>query len=116
MDTFDNFLNSNIQSDQIDLDLDNSSFNQLHYMVNLNATKSEVKKNSFFGFLTDFTSTKFVAAKLAFVAVLFIMIIGNKENRVHESLVFLCDSTHIQNNSYDTIATYNNQLCDSLFN
>jgi|GEM_PF-2961902 len=116
MDTFDNFLNSNLQSDNIDLDLDNSSFNQLHYMVNLNATKSEVKKNSIFGFLTDFASPKFIVAKLAFVVVLFILIIGNKENRVNESFVFLCDSTHIQNNSFDTTATYNNQVSDSLFN
>jgi len=116
MDTFNNFLGNKIQNDHIDLDLDNSAFNQLHYMVNLNATKSEVKKNSIFDFLTDFVSPKFIAAKLAFVAVLFILFIGNKENRVNESFVFLCDSTHIQNNSFDTTTTYNNQVSDSLFN
>ncbi|MBI9052699.1 MAG: hypothetical protein JEY96_02710 [Bacteroidales bacterium] len=116
MDTFDKFLNNNLQNDLIDLDLDNSAFNHLHYLVNLNSTKSDVKKNSIFSFLSDFVSSKFIAAKLAFFAVLFILLIGNKENKVHNSLIFLCDSTIIQNNSFDTTATFNNQVADSLFN
>ena len=116
MDTFENFLSSNIQNDNIDLNLDNSSFNQLHYAVNLNATKSDVKKNSIFGFLNDFMSPKFIVAKIAFIAVLFVLVIGNKENKVHNNFEFLCDSTIIQDNSFDTTATFNNHLSDSLFN
>jgi hypothetical protein len=117
MDTFDNFLSSKIQHDHIDLDLDNSAFNQLHDMVNLNSTKSNVKMNSMFGFLSDFLSPNFIAVKIAFVALLLILAIGNKENKVHNSLVFLCDSTIIQNNVFDdTTAIFNNQVSDSLFN
>jgi len=116
MNTFDKFLSSKIQNDHIDLNVDNSAFNQLHYMVNLNSTKSSVKKNSIFSFLSDFVSPKFIAAKLAFVAVLFILIIGNKENHVHENINFLCDSTYVQSNTYDTINTLNNHLSDSLVN
>lgn len=116
MDTFDKFLSNKIQNDHINLDLDNSAFNQLHYMLNVNATKSKVKKNSMFSFLSDFLSPKFIAVKIAFVAVLLILAIGNKDNKVHESLVFLCDSTNIQNNVFDTTTTYNNQVSDSLFN
>lgn len=116
MDTFDKFLTSNIQNDHIDLNLDNSAFNQMHYMVNLNSTKSNVKKNSMFSFLSDFVSPRFIAAKLAFVAVLFILVIGNKENYVHENLNFLCDSTYVQSNSYDSINAINNHLSDSLIN
>jgi hypothetical protein len=116
MDTFDKFLSSKIQNDYIDLNVDNSAFNQLHYMVNLNSTKSNVKKNSMFSFLSDFISPRFVAAKLAFVAVLLVLVIGNKENHIHQNLNFLCDSTFVQSNSYDTINALNNHLSDSLIN
>lgn len=116
MDTFDKFLDNNIKNDRIDLDLDNSSFNQLHYLVNLNSTKSAAKKNSMFSFLSDFVSPKFIAAKIAVVAVFLILFIGNKENKVSNVNGLLCDSTIIQNNSFDTTATFNNQVADSLFN
>lgn len=116
MDTFDKFLSSKIQNDHIDLNLDNSAYNQLHYMVNLNSVKSDVKRNSMFSFISDFISPKFIAAKIAFVAVLFILIIGNKENHVSQNLNFLCDSSYVQSNSYDTINTFNNCLSDSLLN
>jgi len=116
MDTFDKFLNSNIKKDHINLDLDNSAFNQFHYMVNLNSTKSNVKRNSIFSFLSDFLSPRFIAVKIAFVAMLFILVFDNKETKVYNVNDLLCDSTIIQNNSFDSTATFNNQVADSLFN
>ena len=116
MDTFDTFLRNKIQNDKVDLNLENARFNHLHYLVNLNATRSNVKQNSIFGFIADFLSPRFVAVKLAFVAVLLIWVLGNKENRVHQNFIFLCDSTIIHNNSYDSLTNCNKQLSDSLFN
>jgi hypothetical protein len=116
MDTFDKFLSSKVNEDKIKFDVDNSRFNHLHYMVNLNSTKSDVKRNSMFSFLSDFLSPRFVAVKIAFVSILLIVMIGNNQNRSYNNLNFQCDSTFIQNNSsFDTLG-YSNQICDSLYN
>jgi hypothetical protein len=116
MDTFDKFLSSKLSNDKIDFDIDNSAFNHLHYMVNLNSTKSNVKRNSMFSFLSDFLSPRFIAAKIAFVSIVLIIMIGNNQNSRYSNLNFQRDSTFIQNNSsFDTLG-YSNQICDSLFN
>ncbi|NOQ26630.1 MAG: hypothetical protein GQ564_14825 [Bacteroidales bacterium] len=115
MDNFDKFLSSKLNDDKIEFDIDNSSFNHLHYMVNLNSTKSEVKKNSMFSFLSDFLSPQFIAAKIAFVSILLIVMIGNNQNTRYSNINFQCDSTYIQNNtSFDTINTHI-QYSDSLY-
>lgn len=117
MDTFDKFLSSKISSDKIDFNIDNSKFNHLHYMVNLNSTKSNVKKNSMFSFLSDFMSPRFIAVKIAFVSILLIVMIGNNQNQRYNKLNFQCDSTFIQTiSSFDTLNVYSNQLSDSLYN
>ena len=116
MDTFDKFLRNRVNEDKIKIDIDKSTFNHLHYMVNLNAIKSDVKKNSMFGFISDFLSPRFIAVKIAFVSILFILMIGNNQNKRYSTQDFLCDSTFIQNNSpFDTLS-YSKHLCDSLFN
>lgn len=115
MDSFDNFLTDNIKKDKLELDLDNSVFNHLHYMVNLNSTKSIISKNSMFGFLSDFLSPRFILAKVAIVSILLILFIGNYQNKRHDSLFFQADSTLIQNNSYDTLNESRNQISDSLY-
>ena len=116
MDNFDKFLSSKLNDDKIEFDIDNSSFNHLHYMVNLNSTKSNVKKNSMFSFLSDFLSPQFIVAKIAFVSILLLIMIGNNQNTRYNNLNFQCDSTFIQNNpSFDTIYNYN-QFSDSLYN
>lgn len=116
MDIFDKFLSSKISDDKINLDLDNSRFNHLHYMVNLNSTKSNVKRNSMFSFLSDFLSPRFIAVKIAFVSILLIVMIGNNQNSRYNSQNFLCDSTFVQtNSSFDTLNTYVHYN-DSLFN
>lgn len=116
MDTFDKFLSSKVSEDKIDFNLDNSSFNHLHYMVNLKSTKSDINKNSIFSFLSDFLSPRFIAAKIAFVSILLVVMIGNNQNQRYNNLNFQCDSTFIQNNSsFDTLNNYI-QFSDSLYN
>jgi hypothetical protein len=115
MDTFDKFLSSKISEDKIDFNLDNSSFNHLHYMVNLKSAKSDVKKNSVFSFLSDFLSPRFIAAKIAFVSILSVVMIGNNQNTRYSNINFQCDSTYIKNNtSFDTLNNYI-QFSDSLY-
>ena len=116
MDTLDKFLSSKLSDDKIDFEIDNSKFNHLHYMVNLNSTKSTVKRNSMFGFISDFFSPRFIAVKIAFVSILLIVMIGNNQNRIYSTQDFLCDSTFVRNNtSFDSLG-YSNQICDSLYN
>jgi len=116
MDTFDKFLRSRVSKDKIKIDIDRSAYNHLHYMVNLNATKSDVQKNSMFGFISDFLSPRFVAVKIAFVSILFILMISNNQNKRYNTQDFLSDSTFIQNNiSFDTLS-YSKYSCDSLHN
>ncbi len=117
MDTFDKFLSSKLSEDKLDIDLDNSTFNHLHYMVNLNSTKSNIKRNSMFSFLSDFLSSRFIAVKIAFVSILLIVMIGNNQNSRYSNLNFQCDSTFVQKNTtFDSLNVYNVQLSDSLFN
>lgn len=116
MSTFDDFLSNEINKDKIDFDIDNSAFNHMHYLVNLNSTNSTVKKNSIFSFLSDFFSPKFFLAKVAFVSVLFVFIFGNKGTQKHNGFIFQADSTLIQNNSYDTLIESSSILIsDSLY-
>lgn len=116
MDNFDKFLSSKLNNDKIEFNIDNSSFNHLHYMVNLNSTKSNIKKNSIFSFLTDFLSPQFIVAKIAFVSILLLVMVGNNQNTRYSNINFQCDSTFIQyNTSFDTLN--NHQQCsDSLYN
>ena len=116
MDTFDKFLSSKISNDNINYDIDNSKFNYLHYMVSLNSTKSDVKKNSMFSFLSSFLSPRFIVAKIAFVSILLIVMIGNNQNKRFNNPNLQCDSIFIQNNSsFDTLNTYI-QYTDSVYN
>ena len=115
MDTFDNFLSNNIKNDQINFEPDYSRMNHLHSLVNQNSTKSFVKQNSVFSFLSDFFSPRFVLAKVAFISILLVAIIGNKENSKRNNFTFQSDSTITHKNSYDTLNGYNNQFSDSLY-
>lgn len=116
MDNFDKFLRSKLNDDKIELDIDNSSFNHLHYMVNLNSTKSGVRKNYIFSFLSDFLSPRFIVAKIAFVSILLLVMIGNNQNTRYSNLNFQCDSTFTQkNSSFDTLNTQI-QFSDSIYN
>lgn len=115
MDIFDDFLTHKIKSDKLEFDIDNSTFNHLHYMVNLNSTKSNIKRNSIFSFVSDFLNPRFILAKVAFISILFILIIGNKQNKRHESFIFHADSSFIQKNTFDTIQGSNIPIGDSLY-
>jgi len=115
MDTFDDFLTDKIKKDRIDIRIDNSTFNHFHALVNLNATQSNVKKNSIFSFLSDFFNPKFLILKLAFVGILLFLIIGNKGNNRQDNFIFNSDTASIQNNAFDTLNSFNNQIGDSLF-
>ena len=116
MSTFDNFLSNAITNDKLDFDVDNSAFNHMHYLVNLNSAHSTVKKNFIFSFLSDFFSPKFILAKVAFVSVLLVLIIGNNGNQRHNSFLFHADSTMIQKDSYDTLNESSSiPISDSLY-
>ena len=104
MNTFDDFLSKKIANDRIDFDIDNSELNHLHYLVNLNSVNSEVKRNSIFSFLSDFLSPQFILAKVAFISILLVLIIGNKGTQRHNNFMFQADSTLIQKNYYDTLS------------
>ena len=116
MNTFDDFLSNEIANDRLNFDIDNSAFNHMHYMVNLNSVHSTVKKNLIFSFLSDLFRPKFILAKVAFVSVLLILIIGNKGNQRQKNSLFQADSTLIQINNYDTLNEASSiPISDSLY-
>ncbi len=115
MDTFDDFLTQKLKNDKTGIDIDNSSFKHLHYIVNLNATKSSVKRNSMFSFISDFLSPRFIIAKVAIVSILLVLFIENKENRQHDSFIYHADSTVTHKNSFDSISGYSSPISDTLY-
>ena len=115
MDTFDDFLTSKIRDDKPEFEIENSRFNYLHSLVNFNSTKSTINRNSVFSLFTDFFSPRLILAKVAFISIFLMAIIGNKENKRSTGFILHADSTFIQTPGFDTLNAYQYQRSDSLY-
>lgn len=115
MDTLDDFLTRKIKNDRCDISVDDSPFSQYHSLVNMNAVKSNIAKNSIFSFLSDFFNPKFLLVKLSFISILLFFILGNKGNFRHKNYILNCDTTSVNTTAFDSLSNINNQFGDSLF-